>query len=250
MSPSFRDRLSAGELLIGTLLSLPSPEIAEILAACGFDWLFVDLEHTTLDIQSAQAILQAVDHRLDCILRVPLNDEIWLKKALDIGAAGVLVPQVNTAEEARRAVRFCKYPPQGSRSVGLARAQGYGAHLQDYLDRANAVTAVIVQVEHIQAVQNIEEILAVEGMDAVLIGPYDLSASLDRMGQVEHPQVQAAISQVREACFAHNMPVGIFSASADRAYAYIQEGYRLIAAGVETLLLTEAATHLLRRLRG
>jgi len=127
----FRTRLKRGDLLAGTLVSLPSPEIAEILAEAGFDWLFVDLEHSTLDVRSAQTVLQAVGGRVDCLLRVPLNDEIWIKKALDTGAAGIIVPQVNSADDARRAVRYSKYPPQGARSAGMARAHGYGALSQD-----------------------------------------------------------------------------------------------------------------------
>ncbi len=248
MQESFRTRLKRGDLLIGTLVGLPAPEVAEILAEAGFDWLFIDMEHSQLDPPAAQVILQAVDYRIDCVLRVALNDEIWIKKALDTGASGVMVPQVNCAEDARRAVRFCKYPPQGSRSVGLFRAQGYGARLAQYLAEANQETAVIVQVEHIQAVENVEAILAVEGVDAVLVGPYDLSASLDRMGQVEHPEVQAAIQRVRQACQAQGMPLGIFAATAEHARAYIQEGYRLVAVSGDTLMLDSAARDVLSKL--
>jgi len=249
MKESFRTRLKRGDLLTGTLVNLPAPEVAEILAEAGFDWLFIDMEHSQLDPPAAQVILQAVDHRINCVLRVALNDEIWIKKALDSGASGVMVPQVNSAEDARRAVRFCKYPPQGSRSVGLSRAQGYGVRLAEYLAEANLQTAVIVQVEHIQAVNNIEAILAVEGLDAVLVGPYDLSASMDHMGQVEHPEVQAAIRRVRLACQAHNMPLGIYAATAERAKAYIKEGYRLVAVGSDTLILDSAAREILAKLR-
>ena len=116
---------------MGTLITLSSLETAEIMAKAGFDWLFVDMEHSTLGPPQVQAILQCVGERADCILRVPLNDEIWIKKALDTGAAGILVPQVNTSEEARRAVRYSKYPLQGSRSVGMGRAHGYGAKSQE-----------------------------------------------------------------------------------------------------------------------
>lgn len=248
MKESFRTRLKRGDLLAGTLVSLPAPEVAEILAEAGFDWLFIDMEHSQLDPPAAQVILQAVDYRIACVLRVALNDEIWIKKALDTGASGVMVPQVNSAEDARRAVRFCKYPPKGSRSVGLFRAQGYGARLTEYLAEANQGTAVIVQVEHIQAVGNVEAIIAVEGVDAVLVGPYDLSASMDHMGQVEHPEVQAAIQRVRQACQAQGMPLGIFAATAERARAYIQQGYRLVAVSGDTLMLGAAARDLLSRL--
>ena len=249
MKESFRTRLIRGDLLVGTLVSLPAPEVAEILAEAGFDWLFIDMEHSQLDPPAAQVILQAVDQRIDCVLRVALNDEIWLKKALDTGASGVMIPQVNSAEDARRAVRFCKYPPQGGRSVGLWRAQGYGARLAQYLAEANSQTAVIVQVEHIQAVNNIDAIIAVEGVDAVLVGPYDLSASMDHMGQVEHPDVQAAIQRVRQACQARGMPLGIFATTAERARAYIQEGFRLVAAGGDTLMLGSAARDMLGKVR-
>lgn len=241
MRETFRSRLKKGELLAGTLITLPSLEIAEILAEAGFDWLFVDLEHSAMGAREAVGILQAVGDRLDCILRVPLNDEIWIKKALDTGAAGVMVPQVNTAEDARRAVRYSKYPPQGRRSAGMSRAHGYGSRLQSYLDRANTDTAVIIQAEHIEAVENIESILMVDGIDAVLVGPYDLSASMGRIGQVDSPEVQAAIGRVRQACNHCGMPLGVFTAGAQRAKTYIQEGFRLIAASADTLMLGQAA---------
>jgi 2-keto-3-deoxy-L-rhamnonate aldolase RhmA len=250
MTATFRDRLKNGETLIGTLISLSSLETAEILAGAGFDWLFIDLEHSPLGPLEAQALLQAVGGRAECILRLPLADEIWIKKALDTGAAGVIAPMVNTAEEARRVVRLCKYPPQGTRSVGIGRAHAYGPGLGEYLERANRETAVIVQIEHASAVANVEAILAVEGIDALFVGPYDLSASMGRMGEVEHPEVQAAIDRVRVACQASGMPLGIFTAGAERAKAYAAQGYGLIAAGGDTLMLAQAARQVLSVLRG
>jgi 2-dehydro-3-deoxyglucarate aldolase len=250
MHPSIKARLTAGETLFGTLLSLASLETAEILAGAGFDWLFVDLEHSQLGPREAQALLQAAAGRVDCLLRLPLADEIWIKKALDSGAAGVIVPQVSTAELARQAVRWCKYPPRGTRSVGLGRAQGYGAGLQAYLDRANQETVVVAQIETAQAVENVAAILEVDGLDALFVGPYDLSASLGYMGLVDHPEVQAAIARVRRACQERGMPLGIFTAGAERARAYAAEGFRLIAAGADTLLLSQAAGKLLEDLRG
>lgn len=248
MKDLFRSRLKQGELLIGTLVTLPSPQIAEILVNAGFDWLFVDLEHSAMGIAEAQLIVQTAGERCDCLLRLPKNDEIWIKKALDTGAAGVIVPLVNSVEEARQAVRLCKYPPQGTRSVGLARAQSYGAHLQEYLGKANDEIAVVIQIEHIEAVNNIEMILKVEGIDAVFIGPYDLSASLGRIGQVEHPEVQEAIEHVRQMCLEGGVRLGIFSGTAQRAMDYIHEGYRLIAAGGDNLMLVEAARETLKQL--
>ena len=118
-----------GELLLGTPLTIPAPEVAEIMAASGFDWLFVDTEHGAFNAQGALGILQAVDHRCPCIVRIPSNEEVWIKKALDIGAAGIIAPGVNSAEDAERIVRLCKYPPRGGRGVGIGRAHGEPASL-------------------------------------------------------------------------------------------------------------------------
>lgn len=246
----FRARLKRGELLCGTILSLSSLEAAEVLAAAGFDWLFVDMEHSVLDPAQVQGLLQAVAGRAACILRIPLNDEIWIKKALDTGATGIMVPQINTPEEARRAVRLSKYAPLGTRSVGVSRAHGYGAALGEYLRRANDETVVVVQAEHIQAVENIEAILDVEGIDAVLVGPYDLSASMGMMGQVDSPEVQAAIARVRQACLARKMPLGIFAVTGSRARDYAAEGFTLLAGSSDTLMLVQAAQQTMRELRG
>jgi len=249
MKESFRSRLKRGETLLGTLVTLSSPEVAEILAEAGFDWLFIDMEHSPLDVREAQAILQTVGERCACVLRVPLNDEIWIKKALDIGASGIIIPQVNSRQEAERAVRFCKYPPQGSRGVGVARAQGYGARLQDYLDSANDEITVIVQAEHIDGINHVQEIVSVAGIDAVLVGPYDLSASMGKIGKVADAEVQAAIARVKVACASARMPIGIFAATAEAARPFMREGYSLIAVGIDTIFLVEAANQLVRQLR-
>ena len=249
MKESFRTRLKRKEPLLGTLLTLPSPDLAEVFALTGLDWLFLDLEHSTMDASAAQAILQAVAGRVDCLIRVPLNDEVWIKKALDTGATGIIVPQVNTVEEAERVVRYSRYPPLGARSVGLARAHGYGADLQGYLSRANAEVVVVVQAEHILAVQNIEALAAVDGIDAILVGPYDLSNSMGLVGQVEHPEVQAAISQVRQVCQGRGLPLGIFTASIERAVAFITQGYSLLAVSTDALLVSQSVKEIIQKLK-
>jgi 2-keto-3-deoxy-L-rhamnonate aldolase RhmA len=246
---SFRKQIKTKTLHLGTLVSLASPEIAEIMADAGFDWLFIDIEHSPMDVMDAQHILQATDSRLAGIIRVPLNDEVWIKKSLDIGAAGVMIPLIFTADDARRAVRYCKYPPQGTRSVGVGRAHRYGAALQHTIDTANEETAVIVQVEHIIAVENIDAILAVNGIDAILIGPYDLSASMGLTGKVTDPQVQQAIERVRTACLQNKMPLGIFTASIEQAKDYINRGFNLIAVSTDTIMLVEAARGVVKNVR-
>jgi len=245
----FRKLLKKGNLLLGTLISLASPEIAEIMADAGFDWLFIDIEHSPMDVMDAQHILQAIGGRLAGIIRVPLNDEIWIKKSLDIGASGVMIPLVLTAEDARRAVRYCKYPPQGMRSIGVGRAHHYGETLQQTINTANEETAVIIQIEHITAVENIDAILAVEGIDAILVGPYDLSASMGLNGKVMDPQVQRSIERVRNACLQKKMPLGIFTASVEQAREYANRGFSLIAVSTDTLMLIEAAHGIVKSVR-
>jgi 2-keto-3-deoxy-L-rhamnonate aldolase RhmA len=245
----FRARLRRGETLLGTMLTLPSPSAAEVLAELGFDWLFVDAEHGPLETRDLLAILQAVSHRTACIVRVPSCDEIAIKKALDIGAHGIIVPQVNTAEQAASAVRFARYAPEGARGVGLARAHGYGRRFREYVESANREIAVIVQAEHAQAVANIDAIVGVAGVDAVLLGPYDLSASLGKMGSIDDAAVVAAIDRVTRTCRGAGMPLGYFGVTAAAVRPYMERGYTLIVAGVDTTLLGGAARALLNELR-
>ena len=249
MKPSLKKRLVAGETLIGTVITLPSPEIAEILAAAGFDWLFVDLEHSALDFQSAQALLQAAGNKIFCVIRCPSNEEVWIKKSLDLGADGLIIPQVRSAQDAERAVQFSRYPPLGARSVGMARAQGYGQTFQHYIDSANDDIALILQAEHIEAIANIASILQVPGIDCVFVGPYDLSGSMGKIGQVTDPGVLEAIAAVRQACLSANVPLGIFGATPDSVRPYISQGFKLIAVGIDVMVMGSAARSIVRALR-
>jgi 2-keto-3-deoxy-L-rhamnonate aldolase RhmA len=249
MNHDIRSRLRAGRMLLGTMVTLPTAATAEILAALGFDWLFVDAEHGPLETRELAAILQAVGDKVACIVRVPAADEVEIKKALDLGAAGIIVPQVNTPEQAAAVVRFARYAPEGARGVGLARAHGYGFKFKEYVETANAEIAVIVQAEHAAAVENIEAIARVAGVDAVLLGPYDLSASLGKMGKVDDPAVVAAIARVTDACRAAGMPLGYFGVTAGAVQPYVERGYTLIVAGVDTLFLGMGAKTLLAELR-
>jgi 2-dehydro-3-deoxyglucarate aldolase len=247
---NFTQRLRQNELLLGTMLTLPSPEVAEMIASCGYDWLFMDGEHGNLSTLDWQRMLQAVAGRSASIIRVADNSEREIKKILDIGAEGIIAPQVNTAAEARHVVACCKYPPQGIRGVGLARAQGYGRSFADYMETANDSIAVIIQAEHIDAVNNIEEIVEVDGIDAVFIGPYDLSASMGLMGQVDHPEVVEAIDRVGRACQQRGMSLGYFGTTAESVQAYVHKGYHLICAGTDAGFVVAGAEQTLEKLRG
>jgi 2-keto-3-deoxy-L-rhamnonate aldolase RhmA len=231
------------------MVTLPTAAVAEILADAGFDWLFIDGEHAPLETGEILAILQAVGSRVACVVRVPGTDEAAIKKILDQGAEGIIVPQVNTVEQAASVVRYARYPPSGARGVGLGRAHGYGMRFQEYVDTANDRVAVIVQAEHARAVENIESIVKVEGIDAVLLGPYDLSASLGKMGRIDDPAVTDAIDHVTRTCRAAGMPLGYFGVSAPAIRPYLERGYTLIVSGVDTLFLAGAAMKLREELR-
>ncbi len=245
---AFTERLRQGDLLFGTLISLPSPEIAEILSHTGYDWLFIDAEHGAFNPQQTQPMLQAAGDT-PCVIRVPAGDDVWIKKALDIGAAGIIVPQVHTAEQAEQIINQCKYSPVGNRGVGIGRAHTYGLNFENTIKRANDETAVILQAESQKAIDNIEEIVKVPGLDAILIGPYDLSASLGRIGEVNHPEVQEAISRVAAVCKAANIKLGYFGVNASAVKPAIENGFTLITVGVDTLFVIKSATESLEELK-
>lgn len=250
MTLSFRQRLREGRPLIGALLQIPLPEVAEIFVTAGYDWLFVDLEHSPMDPREALDILTAVDHRVPCVVRVPWNDEAHIKKALDIGATGIIVPLVNTEADARLAVGRCKYPPQGVRSVGITRAQRFDLDFDDYMRRANEEVAVIVQIEHVEAARNIDAILDVPGIDGVFVGPFDLSGSMGKPGRINDPEVQEAIRQIIRACEKRDIARCIYAHTPGHAKTYMEQGYRVIGLCTDYILLARAAAGALRDVRG
>ena len=249
MKKSFKKMLKENKPLIGTFFSLPSPAVAEILARAGFDWLLVDMEHGTFTIQDIQQIVQAAETYCPCIVRAPSDDDVWIKQILDAGADGILIPHVQSAEQAKRIVRSSKYPPEGTRSVGISKAQGYGLAFQEYIDRANDDIAVVMQVEDTEGVRNIDSILRESGVDAVFIGPYDLSASMGKPGSVKDDDVLEHIETVRAACERAAVPVGIFGVDAEAVKPFIDRGFTLIAAGADILLFAGAAKDTIKKLR-
>ncbi len=231
------------------MVTLPTAATAEILADIGFDWLFLDAEHGSLEYSDIQGILQAVGDKVACVVRLPTAEEMPVKKVLDLGAAGIIAPQVNSAEHARDIVRFARYSPEGSRGVGLGRAHGYGMRFAEYMETANHSVAVLVQAEHIDAVECIESIVQIEGLDGIMLGPYDLSASMGKIGQINDPEVTGAIDRIYQACQSAGIAIGYFGVSAEAVRSYMQKGYNLVLAGVDTMHLGKAARDLLNELK-
>lgn len=239
-SASLKRRLADNELTIGSWVTLGHPSIAEIMASAGFDWLVIDAEHSAIDLSDIQSLILAMDaHDCPAIVRVTSNDPNQIKRVMDAGATGVMVPLINSAEDAAAAVRNTYYPPTGTRGVGLARAQGYGADFKSYIDWLSNNAVVIVMIEHRDAVDNIDEILSVPGVDAFIIGPYDLSASFGIPGQITHPDVIEAIAHTCQAGLAHGKTGGIHVVEPDQAelHRHIESGYRFLGYGLDIRML-------------
>ena len=193
-----KERLIKGEITIGSWVTLGHSGIAEIMAKAGFDWLVVDLEHSTISIETAGELIRTIDLcGVAPLVRLTSNDADQIKRVMDAGSHGIVVPMVNSAQDAERAVAAVHYPPAGSRGVGLARAQGYGASFGQYLiwQKDNAV--VIVQIEHVEAVSNLVSILKTDGVDGFIVGPYDLSCSMGIPGQFHDSQFLDAMTEIR-----------------------------------------------------
>ena len=244
-----RQRVCAGEVLVGTIVSLNSPQVAEIMADAGFDWLFVDAEHGAYGPLAVEALIQAASDATPCVVRIPVHEESWIEKMLDVGAAGIIAPQVNTVEQARQVVHYAKYPPAGERGVGIARAQRYGMRFEDYLERANEALLTVIQIEHVDAVARVHELAAVEGVDVLFIGPYDLSMSMGIPGQVDAPDMQRCIAEVLAACRESGKVPGIFGIAPEKVRQYIGMGFTFVGVGVDAMFLSGAASEAVRALK-
>lgn len=241
---SFRKALLERQVTIGTWLQINNPTAAEVLANAGYEWIAIDIEHTDIDIVSLTALLRGMYGRGAApIARVATNDVMDIRRALDVGAAGILVPFVSTPDQARRAVAAAKYPPQGVRGFSFCRANNWGVDFVAEARSANDRTSVIVMVESVEGVENVEEIVAVDGVDAIFIGPYDLSGSYGMPGQTQAPIVQAACRRVVQACERAGKAVGLLVVrpAPEAVQQAIDDGFTLICLGIDTVFLDEGA---------
>jgi 2-keto-3-deoxy-L-rhamnonate aldolase RhmA len=242
-SKTLKQKLLDKELVIGSWITLAHPAIAEIMAVSGFDWLAVDLEHSVITIREAEEVIRVVDlNGVVPLVRLTSNNSDQIKRVMDAGSHGVIVPMVNCAKDAELAVKAVKYPPFGKRGFGLARAQGYGNRFKKYLEWQEKNSVVIVQVEHIDAVNNLEEIFSVDGVDGYMIGPYDLSGSMGIPGQFDHPDLLEAMEKIRMVAAKFNKTGGMHVVEPDvrQLRQAIKEGQRFIAYSVDIRMIDKA----------
>lgn len=242
----FKAGLKGDKKLFGIFMGIPNTTVAELCAGAGFDWVLVDGEHGTFDLQSIMAHLQTIAaYPVSGIVRVVEGQTAIIKQVLDVGAQTVLVPMVDTAEQAEQIVRACKYPPNGIRGLGtaLARAAQWN-RIPDYLHKANDEICVIVQIETVTAVKNIDAISAVDGVDAVFIGPSDLSASMGYVGQQDHPEVVETVCRGIKSIKAAGKEAGVLAVSKELVSKYSEAGAKFIGVGVDTALFSNATKKL------
>ncbi len=236
---------------VGTWVMSASPLVAEAIGHAGFDWGVVDMEHTPLDMMEVVHLLQAIaGTRMVPVLRVPWNDTVLIKRVLDAGAQTLLIPFVQNADEARRAVAATRYPPQGMRGMaGMSRASRFGT-VPDYFHTANTEVSVIVQLETPQAVEQLEEIAAVDGVDALFLGPADLSGAMGHVGKLTHPAVMSLMSGAAQRCKAVGKPLGTVGGTAEVVAQYRAAGYDFVAIASDLGLMMRAAQAAIAALQG
>ncbi|MFJ4224405.1 HpcH/HpaI aldolase/citrate lyase family protein [Microbacterium sp. NPDC089695] len=250
LAPSFREQLAgADRALIGIWACSGSPLVTEVAAGSGLDWLLIDMEHSANTLDSTLVQLQVVAaYPITPVVRVPANDAVAIKQVLDLGAQNIIVPMVSSADEARAAVAATRYPPEGVRGVGSALARSARWNRVDgYLGDAAAHTSLTVQIETAAGVAAAAEIATVDGVDAVFVGPSDLSASMGLLGQQTHPDVLAAVDTVFRAVTAAGKPVGVNAFDPAAADAYIAGGADFVAVGADVALLARASEALAAR---
>lgn len=235
-------KLKNGENVLGVFSNTGSPAIVEMMGLAGLDFIIIDQEHGQGDITTLMAQLQAMSStKATSIVRVPWNDKVYIKRVLDAGVEGIMVPSVETAEEARQVVSACRYPPDGVRGsgAGAARVSNYGMS-KDYTKTYADNLLIAIQIETVLAVQNLEEILAVGGFDVAFIGPFDLSASAGQMGNIKHPEVAALLERAEKCIKASDKALGTVPHPGTSAVDMCNRGYQMVASKNEIARIRES----------
>lgn len=245
-------KLDAGSICYGTHISLGSSNISEIFGHIGFDYLWIDTEHTTISLEQVQLHAIACRSTMTSVLvRVPWNDPVKIKHVLEIGVDGIVIPMVNTYEEAQRAVSACLYPPKGNRGFGPQRAIDYGlAPINSYLQHAQNEILKIIQVEHITAVKNLKEILSIPEIDVIMLGPCDLAASMGKIGDWYNKEVQDVIAEICKAVISSGKKLGVsFGPCSDLELQKWQKyGVNMMSISGDTAFLIEGASNIYKRM--
>ena len=244
-------KLAAREPIFGMLVTMPSPHLTQTLAAAGLDWLMIDLEHGAIGLDSLHPMIAATAGT-NCLplARIPLGNPELAKPVLDSGAYGIVFPMICSGEEAAQASSLMRYPPQGKRGVGpIFAPQRWGMTFPEYIAAANEDILTFMLIEDIRAVENIDAILATPGLDVALIAPFDLSASLGEIGNLEHPRVREAIARAEETVLASNVALGGLALNVADARAKLDRGYRALLLGYDVRMITTHVTESLAALR-
>lgn len=237
---------------LGSWIQMPDQFSAEIMAKAGFDWLAIDLEHGFISLDAAFRLIQTIDNAGALpIVRLHENDPSTIRRVMDAGAGGVIVPMINTAEEAKRAVDAVKYFPEGKRSFGLGRAHEFGLNFDTYINEINQTSVVVIQIEHKDALANLDTILAVPGIDAIIIGPYDLSGSMGIPGKFDDPAFRSAVTQIINKVKQSPVALGIHIVhpSEQDLHERIRQGFTFIAYGMDTIFLQNGACNAVHEAR-
>jgi len=245
---NLKRKLHNGELCLGTWLTIGSPDIVDILKNLEFDWFVFDTEHSYFSFETAKTMMQALGEESGAtpIVRIGINDQLLIKKALDIGSHGILVPLVNSGQDAESAVKYAMYPPRGIRGAGSARAQSYGIKMAEYLRSANEEVLIAVQIETIQALANMEEIISTKGVDIAFIGPTDLTMSLGFIDDRWNPKVIESMTKVVKTCQDNGKSPGIMAISVEEARKWIGMGFKFVSLASDAKLLVSGAKSFLK----
>ncbi|MDO6746296.1 HpcH/HpaI aldolase family protein [Gilvimarinus sp. 1_MG-2023] len=249
---SLKEKLRHCELTIGSWLMLGDISAVEILKHAGFEWLVIDLEHTDIDFTRAKHLISAIQaNGMQALVRVSKNEEVVIKRILDFGADGIIVPMVCSKADAEQAVSLATYPPKGTRGVGLFRAQQYGLNFKEYQKWVDEELVIIAQIEHINAANNIKDIISVEGIDGAIIGPYDMSASMGVPGEYDREDVQSAITSVFDACKTMNKSVGFHVVETDPSVLLkrISQGCNLLAYSIDYFFMRDKAMECMQQVK-
>lgn len=247
-----KEKIRRGEPVIGVHCRSCDSELVEMMAACGNDFIWIEGEHSSLDKQNFKHHIMAAQARgAAAFVRVPWNDPVLVKPILEIGPDGIVFPMVRTAEEARKAIESCQYPPKGIRGFGPQRAMNFGLMpTSEYLAQADDSIWKIIQIEHCDAVENLDDILQVPGVDAIVVGMMDLSGSVNKLAQLDSPEVVALMDIIAEKAARHNVPLGVsMSYNPAKVRYWIEKGIRWISAGADVEYVCQGALDTLRKVR-